>query len=122
MAYDEELAARVREVLGARERFDEVSMFGGVCFMVRGNMAVGVAGEELMARVGSDQHEAALAKPGARPMDFTHRPMKGFVFVGGPGIRTKRAIESWVDMALAYAGNLPPKTRKKKAPKGARRR
>lgn len=115
MAYSEELAARIREVLGARAPFAEIKMFGGLCFTVNGNMALGVVGDELMARVGADAHDAALANPGARVMDFTDRPMKGFVFVEADAIKTKRALDAWTAMVLAYIEALPPK--KAKAPK-----
>lgn len=117
MAYDEQLADRVREVLGPRAPFTEIKMFGGLCFTVRGNMVVGVVDDELMARVGPDVHDQALARPGARPMDFTKKPMRGFLFVGGPGISTDRRLASWVDRCLAYTETLPPKKPRKPKPR-----
>lgn len=82
-------------------------MFGGIAFMVGDRMCVGVTNDDLMVRVGVDGHEAALARPHARPMDFTGRPMKGFVFVGADGVRTARQVRAWVETALAYRATLP---------------
>lgn len=107
MSYDERLAERVREVLGPRKRVVEKRMFGGLAFMVRGHMACGIVKDELMVRVGPEAHAAALARAGARPMDFTGRPMKGMVYVGASGIRTRAQLERWVALATAYAESLP---------------
>jgi TfoX/Sxy family transcriptional regulator of competence genes len=104
MAYDEKLADRVRAELDKQAPDDEVvekKMFGGLCFMVAGAMAVGVTGTDLMVRVGKDAHEQAVAQPHARPMDFTGRPMKGFVFVDAAGTSTQRHVGTWVRQALA---------------------
>lgn len=84
-------------------------MFGGIAFMVRGNMCCGVVKDELMVRVGPDRYEEALARPHARPMDFTGRPMKGMLFVAEPGFRTDEALAQWVALASEYAASLPPK-------------
>lgn len=119
MSYDEELAERVREVLDDRAAFGEIKMFGGLCFTVNGNMALGVVNDDLMVRVGPDGHDAAMAKTGAREMDFTHRPMKGFLFVGPSGTKTKRSLQTWASMALAFVEPMPPKVKAKRkvAPK-----
>jgi len=109
MAYDEDLANRIREILGERVRATEIAMFGGLCFTVRGNMVVGVVRDDLMVRVGPEQHDAAIAKPGARLMDFTKRPMRGFLFVDPAGTKTKRALAWWIDRSLAYTETLPEK-------------
>ena len=109
MAYDEKLAERVREVLKRRRGITEKKMFGGLAFMVNGHMACGVIGEDLMVRVGPGAYDAALEKTGARPMDFTGRPMKGMVYVGVSGHRRKPSLEAWVTQALSYARSLPPK-------------
>src|SRR5437867_1908552 len=109
MAYDEVLANRVREVLSERTRFDEIKMFGGICFMVNGNMTLGVVKDDLMVRVGPDAHAAALKKPGARIMDFAKRPMVGFIYVDASGMKTKKALGAWADSALAFNASLPPK-------------
>ena len=82
MAYDEGVAQRLRDVFGDRTDVVEKRMFGGLAFMVSGNMCCGVVGKELMARVGPEQYEQALKEPYAREMDFTGKPMKGFVYVG----------------------------------------
>ena len=82
MAFNERLAARTREALGDVRGVTEIRMFGGLCFTINGNMAVGVTGEDLMVRLSPEEADAGLARPGVRPMDFTGRPMRGFVFVG----------------------------------------
>ena len=106
MAYSEALAKRVREALARERGVREIKMFGGLTFMVRGHMAVGIVGEELMVRVGPDGYRLALARAHAREMDFTGRSIKGFVFVEPAGIRTKRSLASWVALALAFAKTL----------------
>ncbi len=110
MAYDEHLAERVRATLKRRRGLSEKKMFGGLAFMVNGHMACGVIGEDLMVRVGPEAYEAALKKAGARPMDFTGRPMKGMVYVGPRGHRRASSLEAWVQQGLSYARSLPPKT------------
>ncbi len=107
MAYDERLAERIRTVLARRGRFVEKKMFGGVAFMVAGRMACGVVKKDLMARVGPAEHERALARPHARPMDFTGRPMRGFVFVAPAGLRTAAGLRAWVDRAVENAVSQP---------------
>ena len=109
MAYDENLASRVREVLKRRRGVSEKKMFGGLAFMANGNMACGVIGEDLMVRVGPDAYEDALKKPGAREMKFTGRPMRGMVYVGPRGYRRKPSLEAWVLRGLTFARSLPPK-------------
>lgn len=109
MAYDEKLAERVREVLERRRGVSEKKMFGGLAFLVNGHMACGVQGDDLMVRVGPDAYDSALKKAGARPMDFTGRPLKGMVYVGPRGHRRKPSLETWVEQGLSYARSLPPK-------------
>ncbi|MFQ5458667.1 MAG: TfoX/Sxy family protein, partial [Myxococcota bacterium] len=91
MAYNEALAERVRGALARRRHISEKKMFGGIAFLVRGNMACGVVGRKLMVRVGPDAYEKALAHKDARKMDFTGRPMKGFLYVMPAGVKTTRA-------------------------------
>lgn len=109
MAYDEELATRIRtrmdDPLGVSER----KMFGGVAFMVYGNMCVGIAGRDLMVRLGTDEYERALAEPFVRPMDFTGKPLKGFVYVDADGLETDKQLDAWLDRARAFISTLPPK-------------
>ena len=109
MPYDEKLANRVRDILEAQPGLREQKMFGGLCYMLHGNMAVGVETDRLMVRVGPHAYERALAKPHARPMDLTGRPMKGIIWVDAPGIRDKRALRRWIQRGLDFAASLPPK-------------
>jgi hypothetical protein len=109
MAYDEALAARVLEVLGDNPEISERKMFGGIAFMLSGNMAVGVSGDELMVRIDPDDQAEALTRPAVRPFDMTGRPMKGWILVGAEGIAEDADLEGWVSKGLDFAGSLPPK-------------
>ena len=109
MAYDERLAARVRDLLGDRPGVAERRMFGGLAFLLHGNMACGVRDDELLVRVAADASEAALAEPGTRPFDLPGRPMAGWVLVGAEGYAGDDGLRRWVDRGLAYAATLPPK-------------
>ncbi|MEX2447817.1 MAG: TfoX/Sxy family protein [Solirubrobacterales bacterium] len=109
MAFDEALADRVRELLGAREELSERKMFGGIAFMVGGKMAVGVIGEDLMVRLDPADVEKALAEPHTRPMDFTGKPMKGMVYVDSTGTRADDDLAGWVEAGAEYAASLPSK-------------
>jgi len=109
VAYDERLAERIRAVLGDRIDVDERRMFGGVAFMVNGNMCCGVVGEELVVRLGPEDAEAALGEPGTRPFDFTGRPMRGFLFVGPDALAEDSDLDRWVGRAEEFAAGLPPK-------------
>jgi TfoX/Sxy family transcriptional regulator of competence genes len=108
VAYDENLAARVRRLLSVRDDVSERTMFGGLTFLVAGNMCCGVNKDELIVRLGPDDADAALTRPHARPMDFTDRPMRGFVTVAPEGLKGP-ALKRWVALALAHAESLPPK-------------
>jgi TfoX/Sxy family transcriptional regulator of competence genes len=109
MAYDEALAARVQEALGDNPEISERKMFGGIAFMLSGNMAVGVSGDELMVRIDPEDQEQALTQPGVRPFDMTGRPMKGWILVGDDGIAEDADLQGWVSKGLDFAGSLPPK-------------
>ncbi len=109
MAYDEALAARIRSAFEGEPGVMEKKMFGGVAFMVRGNMACGVTGDEIMVRVGPDNHEDALSRPHARPMDFTGRPMRGMIYVARPGFESDQDLAAWVESGASFARSLPPK-------------
>lgn len=111
MAYDEKLAKRVRDLLAKTPGYSERKMFGGLCFMLNGNMACGIVKDELMVRLAPDSYEKGLARPHARPMDFTGRPMKGMLYVGPAGIKDDAALADWVEGAAAFAEGLPPKKR-----------
>lgn len=109
MAYDEKVAERVRDVLALREEVVERRMFGGLAFMLAGNMACGVLGDELIVRVGPQADERAQAEPHTRPFDFTGRPMKGFVVVSPQGTASDEALATWVELGADFAASLPPK-------------
>ena len=108
MAIDEGLAQRIREVLGTTE-VTERKMFGGLAFMSRGHMFIGIAKGTLMVRVGPAAYAAALARPHAREMDFTGRPMTGYVFVDPPGFEADTSLTFWVQAGLSFVATLPPK-------------
>ena len=118
MAVDQKLAARVRKLLADRSDLTERRMFGGLTFMVRGHMCCGVQGNELILRLGPDGADEALASPRARPIDFTGRPLAGFVTVGRDGL-SGHALERWIERAVAWAESLPPKTSKRRGPPSA---
>lgn len=109
MPYDEKLATRVRGTLVRYDGISEKRMFGGICFMHRGNMCLGVLRDELIVRTGPDRYRASLALPHARPMDFTGRVMRGFVVVGPEGYAGDEAFARWVELGYGYAASLPPK-------------
>ena len=107
MSYDEKLADRIRRALGPRDDVEERKMFGGLAFLRDGRMFCGIANDDLMVRVGPDNYEKALQKPHVRPMDFTGRPMKGYVYVAPPGRRTDAALRAWVNLSTSFVGTLP---------------
>jgi TfoX/Sxy family transcriptional regulator of competence genes len=109
MAYDEELAERVRNVISARADVTERTMFGGIAFMVAGNMACGVLGEELIVRLGDEEGEKALTEDGVRPFDFTGKPMKGIVYVSAELTSDDAGLADWVDAGADHAASLPAK-------------
>jgi len=109
LAFSEELALRVRQSLGEQAGITERKMFGGLCFMVNGNMLGGVMGNEIIVRVGAEGYENTLELPHARKMDFTGRPMRGFVVVSPEGIDLDEGLDEWVERGLKFAVSLPPK-------------
>ena len=108
MAYDQELAERIRVVMADRPGVEEKKMFGGLTFMLNGNMCCGVLNDDLVVRVGPDQYEEALGQPHARPMDFTGRSLKGMLYVGPEGYQNEATLESWVARAVNHALSLKP--------------
>lgn len=103
MAYDELLADRIRHILKEKQvPFEDKKMMGGICFMVDGKMCVGIAKQNLMARVGPDQYDLALSKEGCKEMDFTGRPMKGFVFIEAEAVDMDEQLEEWIQLCLNY--------------------
>jgi TfoX/Sxy family transcriptional regulator of competence genes len=109
MTYDLGLAQRVREALDNRIGISERKMFGGLAFLVDGKMFVGVQDSTLMARVGPERHQDALAVPHVREMDFTGRPMKGYVYVDAPGLVEDQDLQAWVQWCASFVGALPAK-------------
>lgn len=109
MPFDEGVAERLREVFEGREDIVEKRMFGGIAFMHRGNMCCGIVNDVLMARVGPDAYENALARPHARKMDFTGKAMKGFVYVDPDGFAEDDALREWVSLCENFSGSLPAK-------------
>jgi hypothetical protein len=109
MAFNEVAAKRVRDVLSEECTASEKRMFGGLAFMVSGHMCCGIIGEDLVVRVGPNQHEQALAEPHVHAMDFTGRPMKGFIYVGPAGYRSKANLRNWIKRGLRFVSSLPAK-------------
>ena len=109
MSYNEKLAERLREALRGQRNVVEKRMFGGLAFMVRGHMCCGIAGDDLMVRVGPEGYTKAIREPHARPMDFTGRPLNGFVYVSPAGHARRQSLAKWVDRALGFVKSLPPK-------------
>jgi TfoX/Sxy family transcriptional regulator of competence genes len=109
VAYDEALAARVRSILTGRKGLAEKRMFGGLAFLVNGNMCCGVHGDELILRLAPEQAEEALREPHVRVFDMTGRPMKGWVLVSPGAVETESALSSWVGRGAEFAASLPPK-------------
>ena len=109
MPFDEKLAERVRVLLKDQRSLKEKRMFGGLAFMLNGHMCCGIVGDDFVVRTGPDKLEAALSRPHARPMDFTGRPMRGFVYVAPPGCRLTRDLKSWIQLAVQFVSSLPQK-------------
>jgi TfoX/Sxy family transcriptional regulator of competence genes len=110
MAYDEDLANRIRELLAGEAGVTEKKMFGGLAFLIGGNMAVAVSGKGgLMVRVPREQTDALMEKPHAGPFEMRGRPMQGWLRVDAAGLGTKRGLEPWVRRGVAYARSLPAK-------------
>ena len=109
MAYDEGLAERLRDVLSEQIGVTEKKMFGGLAFLWHGHMFCGIAGEDLMVRVGAERYEQALSEPHTRVMDFTGRPMKGYVYVESEGFEADDQLKNWAHRGLEFVLSLPPK-------------
>ena len=109
MAFDEGLAERLRELTANRQDVQEKRMFGGLCFMVRNHMCIGIVDDTLMVRVGPDQYAHCLTLPHAREMDFTGRAMKGLVYVAPEGIENDDDLAAWIQRAIDFVTTLPPK-------------
>jgi TfoX/Sxy family transcriptional regulator of competence genes len=109
MAFDEVLARRIEQMLDDRDGVAQRKMFGGIAYMLHGNMAVGIVKDELMLRLGDAGVAEALKQPHTRPMDFTGKIIKSMVYVEPAGFKSDKQLRSWVDRALAFAATLPRK-------------
>ena len=113
MVYNEKLADRIRKTLAKTKSVQEKHMFGGIAFMVHGKMCIGIVKDDLMVRLDPLLYDAVLKKPGCRPMDFTGRPMKGFVFVSPQGTDSKKDLDYWVSLALDFNTEAKASTKRK---------
>ena len=116
MAFDESLAARARAFLAAEAGFAEKRMFGGICFLLDGNMCCGVAGADLMVRVGPDGDAAAIKQPHVRRFDLSGRPMAGWILVAPGGTASAAGLKGWIARGVTFARTLPAKAEKKRKP------
>lgn len=112
MAYNEKLAERIRKVLGKEPGLTEKKIFGGLSFLLNRNMCAGVLEYNLVVGVGPEKYEECLKLPNAKPMDFTGRPMKGFIYVDSDGYKTDKSLLKWIQLGLDFAKSLPPKNLK----------
>jgi hypothetical protein len=109
MAFDEQLASSVRRELGRKPGLAEKKMFGGLAFLINGNMSVGVHGSDLIVRLAPEATDAASREPGVRAFDITGRPMKGWLLVGGAAIEERASLAKWVRRSVDFAASLPKK-------------
>ncbi len=109
MTDDELLAGRIRVLLSARKGLSERNMFGGVCFMINGNMCAGTWKGSLIVRLDKKDHDQTLAEPHAKPANITGRVMKGWALVEPEGVQSEGDLKTWLDRAVEFAGSLPPK-------------
>jgi TfoX/Sxy family transcriptional regulator of competence genes len=112
VAYNEQLAARVRATLKGQRALVEKKMFGGLAYMSQGKMFAGILNKDLVVRVGLEENGTALKEPHTRPMDFTGRPMKGYLYVSPDGIKTPAHLRKWLMRRLSFVASLPPTKRK----------
>ena len=114
MAYDEALAKRIRKVVAAKRGIQEKPMFGGLSFLLKGRMFCGILKEDLVVRVAPEEGEKLLQKAHVRPMDFTGRPMKGFLYVAAQATKSDKNLAEWIGRSLEFVSSLPAKKSKKK--------
>jgi TfoX/Sxy family transcriptional regulator of competence genes len=122
VAYDEELAERVREGLAGRKGVTEQKMFGGIGFMLGGNMCLGVYGSDLIVRPGPEQFDSAIKRPHARQMTMGKMTAKGMLFVAAAGVKSRKDLDGWIKMGADHATSLPAKVKAKKPPTKAKKR
>lgn len=126
MAYDPELAERVLAALGRHPgvdaaKLEEKKMFGGVCYLLGGAMCIGIQDQMLVARASHEAAEGYLKEPGVRPMDFTGKPMKGWLYVSDQALQGDAAIARWVDRCVGFVGTLGPRPAKKPMARAAKK-
>ena len=110
MAYDEDLANRLRELLAGEDGITEMKMFGGLAFLLNGHMSVSASGQGgVLARIDPEETEAVLKRPNVSLMEMRGRTMDGWVRVAPEGVKTKRQLQGWVDRSVGYVKRLPPK-------------
>jgi hypothetical protein len=109
MAFDENLAQRIRQELGRKNGVEEQKTFGGLCFMLNGHMLVGVWNDAMIVRLGVEQEEDALLEPHVKKLDIKRKPMKGWIKVGKDGVQEVEQVNAWIQRAVKFVGNLPPK-------------
>ena len=114
MAYAQTLANRIRERFATLANVEEKEMMGGLTFMLNDKMCIGIIKDEMMCRIDPELHDAAIEKQGCRTMDFTNRPMKGYVMIDETGMKTKKQFDYWVDLALDFNKKAKPSKKKKK--------
>lgn len=122
MPYDSDLAERVFELLEGRDGLLERNMFGGISYLCFGNMSVGILGKELVVRVAKEENDAVLAEAHTRPMDFTGKPMRGWVYIDEEGSADPVVRKQWVERGWAYASSLPKKAKYAEAEAKAKQR
>lgn len=116
MPYDERLAMRVRAVVKGQPAIVEKRMFGGLAYLSKGRMFAGILKSDLLVRVGPEANDAALKEPHTRPMDYTGKPMKGYIFIGPGGVKTAMQLRTWLAKGLSFVARLPPAKRKPTRP------
>ena len=114
MAFDEQLAERIRAILKRKRGISERKMFGGLCFMVDDKMSVGVLKTDLVVRISPETAAELLKQPNVRMMDFTGKPMRGMLYVGPPAVKSEAELKEWVELSVAYARSLPEKKPKRR--------
>jgi TfoX/Sxy family transcriptional regulator of competence genes len=114
MAYNEKLANRIRENIAHLSNIEEKEMMGGLVFMYNDKMCVGIIKDEMMCRIDPDIHEASVEKSGCRTMDFTKRPMKGYVLVDDTGMRNQKELDYWIGLCLEFNSRAKSSKKKKK--------
>ena len=115
MAFNEKLGDKIREALVNVPNVEEKYMFGGICYMVNGKMCIGVVKDEMMCRIDPERENEALEKTGCRPMDFTGKPMKGYVYVSEEGMKKKKDFDYWIELCLKFNAQAKASKKRKKS-------